>query len=93
MGVQPDANGTVTRAAAIAAADQRFAAMDANHDGTVTPTRCVPTASSAVPNTPRAASVATAQAETGPLARAAAHDRRRLPRPRHRHVRSARHQS
>ena len=37
MGVQPDANGTITRAAAIAAADQRFAAMDANHDGTVTP--------------------------------------------------------
>jgi hypothetical protein len=37
MGVQPDANGDITRAAAIAAADQRFAAMDANHDGTVTP--------------------------------------------------------
>lgn len=37
MGVQPDASGNITRAAAIAAADQRFAAMDANHDGTVTP--------------------------------------------------------
>ncbi len=37
MGVQPDASGNITRAAALAAADQRFAAMDANHDGTVTP--------------------------------------------------------
>ncbi|WP_267433665.1 hypothetical protein [Sphingomonas sp. GM_Shp_1] len=37
MGMQPDASGNITRAAAIAAADQRFAAMDANHDGTVTP--------------------------------------------------------
>ncbi|MGO1303716.1 MAG: hypothetical protein ACTMKV_02910 [Sphingomonas parapaucimobilis] len=37
MGVQPDASGTITRTAALAAADQRFAAMDANHDGTVTP--------------------------------------------------------
>jgi hypothetical protein len=37
MGLHPDASGNITRAAAIAAADQRFAAMDANHDGTVTP--------------------------------------------------------
>ncbi|WP_294310223.1 hypothetical protein [uncultured Sphingomonas sp.] len=37
MGVQPDASGNITRPAALAAADQRFAAMDANHDGTVTP--------------------------------------------------------
>jgi len=37
MGVQPDAGGNITRTAALAAADQRFAAMDANHDGTVTP--------------------------------------------------------
>lgn len=37
MGVRPDASGNITRAAAIAAADQRFAAMDANHDGTVSP--------------------------------------------------------
>lgn len=35
MGLQPDAKGNVTRAAAIAAADQRFAAMDTNHDGTI----------------------------------------------------------
>lgn len=37
MGLQPDASGNITRAAAIAAADQRFAAMDANHDGTISP--------------------------------------------------------
>ncbi|WP_322963451.1 hypothetical protein [Sphingomonas fuzhouensis] len=37
MGLQPDASGNITRAAALAAADRRFAAMDANHDGTVTP--------------------------------------------------------
>ncbi len=37
MGVQPDASGNITRAAAIAAADQRFATMDANHDGTISP--------------------------------------------------------
>ncbi|WP_294237632.1 hypothetical protein [uncultured Sphingomonas sp.] len=37
MGLRPDANGNITRDAAIAAADQRFAAMDANHDGTVSP--------------------------------------------------------
>ena len=37
MGLRPDAAGNITRDAAIAAADQRFAAMDANHDGTVTP--------------------------------------------------------
>jgi hypothetical protein len=32
----PDAARSQTRAEAIAAADRRFAAMDANHDGTVT---------------------------------------------------------
>ncbi len=37
MGVQPDAQGNIDRTAALAAADRRFAAMDANHDGTVTP--------------------------------------------------------
>ncbi|MDR6147115.1 ca2+ sensor protein [Sphingomonas sp. NCPPB 2930] len=37
MGVRPDANGNITRAAAIADADRRFADMDADHDGTVTP--------------------------------------------------------
>ncbi|WP_343527139.1 hypothetical protein [Sphingomonas sp.] len=37
MGLPIDASGNTTRAAAIAAADRRFAAMDANHDGTVTP--------------------------------------------------------
>ncbi|MEG3090746.1 hypothetical protein [Sphingomonas sp. PB1R3] len=37
MGLQPDASGNITRAAAIAAADQRFATMDANHDGTISP--------------------------------------------------------
>lgn len=35
MGVRPDAEGNITRAAAIAAADQRFAAMDTDHDGTI----------------------------------------------------------
>lgn len=37
MGLTPDAQGNITRDAAMAAADRRFAAMDANHDGTVTP--------------------------------------------------------
>lgn len=37
MGVQADAQGNITRTAVMAAADSRFAAMDANHDGTVTP--------------------------------------------------------
>lgn len=35
MGIRPDAEGNITRAAAIAAADQRFAAMDTDHDGTI----------------------------------------------------------
>lgn len=35
MGVRPDAEGNITRAAAMAAADQRFAAMDTDHDGTI----------------------------------------------------------
>lgn len=35
MGIRPDAEGNITRAAAMAAADQRFAAMDTDHDGTI----------------------------------------------------------